>query len=658
VVSFAISFSSDRKGVCMSAIAGLIDWRGGPAGPSVRKALEALALHGRDGEGLWDGGNVALGWRQTILHKEDYAEKQPLTGGGGALKLVFDGRIDNREDLARALTLSPESAREWPDSAYVLAAFEKWGEECVPHLLGDFAFAIWNADKRMLFLARDHIGTRPLYFHRGEHFVMFATQPSALFTNPRVPRDIDDEKFLLDLAAVPFNPGETLYRGIERVPIGNAVILSEKEIVTSRHWQPESIPELRYKNDNDYVEEFKSILDEAVRCRLRTIHPIGSHLSSGWDSSTVAAVAAGLLAGKNGKLTAFTAVPPEKWRAGAVTAGTGPTDEGPIAKAVAQMYPNIEHVLVRGSGRLDLDALDRHADAFEYPKKTINNIGWMESLYSEARNRGIRVMLSGGMGNRTVSHDGLTLLPYLLRHGDILTLSREWRALSRDTYTHKRLATLTFGPYLPEFVWQLLRWGFKRPRRTIRMRTGVNPNSLSEEYLWKVARFRGTNPANAYRADDRVMRYLCTQTPDLGLLWGGSLADYDVQTLDPTADRRLMVFRAAIPERQFLRNGEAKWLVRRAMRNKLPDLLFNQAARGQQAAEWFDAASASRHELNTEVERLSANPRMGSLVDIPLLQNLMRRWPSQVSNASEIFLYRRLLIIVSSARFVRRFIEH
>jgi asparagine synthase (glutamine-hydrolysing) len=641
----------------MSAIAGLIDWHGGPAEPSVRKALEALALHGRDGGSLWDGGSVSLGWRQAILQMEDYADKQPLIGGGGSLKLVFDGRIDNREELSRALTLSSECAREWPDSAFVLAAFEKWGDECVPHLLGDFAFAVWNSDKRMLFLARDHIGHRPLYFHRGDGFFMFATQPSALFTNPRVPRDIDDEKFILDLAVVPFEARDTLYTRIERVPAGHALLVREDGIVSLRHWRPESIPELRYKRDDEYVEEFQSILSEAVRCRLRTIHPIGSHLSSGWDSSTVTAVAAGLLARENGKLTAFTSVPPALWRPGAVTAGTGVTDEGPIANAVAQRFPNVEHVLVPGTGRLDLEALDRHGDAFEYPKKTVNSIGWLEKLNAEARNRGVRVMLSGTLGNRTVSYDGLCLLPYLFRTLNWWTLAREWRALHGPENRYLHLGALTFGPYLPEFVWDGIRWGFGIPRRTIKMLTGINPRAISEKDLRRVARHRGANPANAHRVDDRVMRSICTQTPDLGLIWGGCLAAYDVETRDPTSDRRLMAFRAAVPERQFLSNGQTKWLARRAMRNTLPEAVFDQTGRGEQAAEWFDAASRSRVELAAELENLAANPRMELVLDIPFMRSLMQAWPSKLSDKRNVFPYRRLLAVIGSARFARRIIE-
>ncbi len=312
-------------------------------------------------------------------------------------------------------------------------------------------------------------------------------------------RDIDDELFVLDLAGVPLEPGQTIYRNIERVPAGHAVRISETASVNLRHWRPDCLPPLRYQRDDDYVEQFRSILTAAVACRLRSVHPVGSHLSSGWDSSTVTATAATLLHG-SGRLTAYTAVPPVGWSAHSAE-NQGLTDEGPIAAAVARMFPNLEHVLIRGAGHLDLTTLDRHADAFEYPQKTVNNFGWMESLYRDARSRGIRVMLSGGMGNRTISHDGLTLLPYLFRHARLPALAREWLALRRRTYTHKHLAALTFGPYLPEPGWDLIRWadGMATPIAAS-VRLGIHPLALSD------LRLRGAAPARPAHRRERSPR--------------------------------------------------------------------------------------------------------------------------------------------------------
>lgn len=486
---------------------------------------------------------------------------------------------------------------------------------------------------------------------------MFASRPSALFTNSRVPRDIDDERFVLDLAMVPLQPGETLYRNIERVSIGHAVRITEGASVNLRHWRPESIPHRHYQRDEDYVDEFRSILTAAVACRLRSIHPVGSHLSSGWDSSTVTATAA-LLMKAGGRLTAYTAVPPASWKNEALKP-EGVTDEGPIATAVARNFPNIEHVLIRATGGLDLMALDRRADANEYPLKTVNNIGWLESLYCEARSRGIRVMLSGGMGNRTISYDGLTLLPYLLRQGSLAALGREWLALRRGTYSLKHLSALTFGPYVPEAGWSLIRQMLGMPKPIAQMRSCIHPLALTEQRLQQAARLARLTPVNAHRVDDRMMRWYCTQTPDVSLIWSGTLAAFDVETRDPLGDRRLMAFRAAIPERQFLFQGQTKWLVRRAMQATLPTELVTQThrGRGRQAANWFDAAGRSRDALRAEVERLAGTPRIESLIDIPLLRFLLDTWPARLRDARETFSYRRLLMVLSAGRFIRRFLE-
>lgn len=632
----------------------MIAWCGAPAAPVVNGALDALFLHGRDSQGLWDGGSASLGWRQTILHAEDYFDRQPLTGGGGSLRLVFDGRIDNRATLARTLAIGHEQAREWPDSAFALSAFEKWGTECVDKLLGDFAFAVWNERTRQLFLVRDHIGNKPLYFCRGSDFFMFASQPSALFTNARIPRDLDDGNLLRHLAFIRLAPGATVYRGIEQVPMGTGLLVSENAVVSLRHWNPESIPGLRYKRDDDYVDEFRSIVNDSVECRLRSIHPVGSHLSSGWDSSTVTATAALLLGNRNSSLTAFTSAPPVTWRE-SVASDRVITDESMIAAAVAQMYPNVEHVVIRGSGRFDLSSLDRHSAAAEFPHRTINNAGWLEKLNITARERGIRVLLAGAMGNRTLSYHGMGYLPLLFRHGRWSKLSREWLALHRCGHTHLALGARTLGPYLPVPFWDFLTWLARRPARMNGAPTGLNPLAIDEKLQREIE--KSSRPAGTICMDDRAARKDCTQTPDAVLIWGGTLAAFDIDVREPLGDRRLMAFRAAIPERQFLCNGQTKWLARRAMDGILPGVLTSQRGRGRQAAEWFEAATESRGLLSEELDRLAAISRLESLFDIPLLREMIGGWPTSVSDANEAASYKALLVVITGARFARRFLE-
>jgi asparagine synthase (glutamine-hydrolysing) len=118
-----------------------------------------------------------------------------------------------------------------------------------------------------------------------------------------------------------------------------------------------------------------------------------------------------------------------------------------------------------------------------------------------------------------------------------------------------------------------------------------------------------------------------------------------------------MAFRAAVPERQFLRNGQLKWLVRRAMEGRLPAALTTLTGRGHQAAEWFDAASQALEALRTEVQCLAASPRMESLIDIPWVRALIGQWPARMGDAGQTFSYRRFLGVIGAARFARRFVE-
>jgi asparagine synthase (glutamine-hydrolysing) len=523
-------------------------------------------------------------------------------------------------------------------------------------LIGDYAFAVWDPAENQLTLARDHLGVRPLFFHRGAGFVMFASMPSALFTNANVPMDLDDEKVALELAAVHKSPWETFYRGIERVQPGHAVVFGRKSSRLYRHWRPETIAELRYRRGDDYVDAFREILRDAVSARLRTIHPVGTHLSSGWDSSTVTATAASILGGAGRELTAFTAVPPETWQVNHESS-SALTNEGPLAALVAARFSNVTHALIEGPATFDLTAIDRHASAFEHPKNAVFSIGWHERLHYDARHRGIRVMLSAAGGNRTMSCTGLESLSGMFRKRQWPALVRELIALRKTGYPIRRSAADAFGPYLPEFAWAAARRVRGIPEPTLWMRLGVNPTVLSDNRLKEISKMQRTNPANSYRMDDLLYRVFCTTTPDFGTSWGSHLAAYDIDFRDPSTDRRLVAFRAAIPEAQFLNEGQTKWLLRRAMAEVLPAELMLQKNRGQQAAEWFDTARLAGESITAEVELVSANPRLRELFDVPLLHQLTRRWPEKIDGRETEIKYRRLLIVVGWARFMRHFLH-
>jgi asparagine synthase (glutamine-hydrolysing) len=172
----------------LSAIAGLVRLDDQPVDPAEPAAMRArLAHRGPDGGGDWHGGPAGLTHCLLRVTPESLSEQQPLASSERII--TADARLDNRAELCAALG-RPDAGQ--PDAALILAAYERWGAACAEHLLGDYAFAIWDSAERTLFCARDYIGFKPFYYHAGPHLFAFATELKALFALPDVPRRLNE----------------------------------------------------------------------------------------------------------------------------------------------------------------------------------------------------------------------------------------------------------------------------------------------------------------------------------------------------------------------------------------------------------------------------------------------------------------------------------
>src|SRR5438045_2286778 len=173
----------------MSAIFGLANLDGQPVSVEALPAMDsALARWGPDGGGMWRKGPCALG--QRLLHNtpESLFEKAPLRACGGSVALVAAARLDNRDELFRALRIPATEQATMADGGLIMRAYEKWGEETPPRLLGDWAFAAWDSEQRSLFVARDQFGHASLYYHSAPSFFAFASHYAGLMALRRVPR--------------------------------------------------------------------------------------------------------------------------------------------------------------------------------------------------------------------------------------------------------------------------------------------------------------------------------------------------------------------------------------------------------------------------------------------------------------------------------------
>lgn len=183
------------------------------------------------------------------------------------------------------------------DVDVLLAAYEKWQQQLLDHLLGDFAFTIWDKERQSLFLARDHMGRRPLFYHQGRGWFAFASMPAGLLALPEIPMAPDEERVRDLLLLLRDSSEHSYFAGIKRLLPGHyALLRADCTLSSRRYWEPPTEERIYFKSDDDYVEAFLEILEEAVRCRLRSTGGIASQLSAGFDSATISSIAAHQLA--------------------------------------------------------------------------------------------------------------------------------------------------------------------------------------------------------------------------------------------------------------------------------------------------------------------------------------------------------------------------
>jgi asparagine synthase (glutamine-hydrolysing) len=614
----------------MSAIFGLVAVRGdGLPGHALEAMRSALADHGGDGGDTWALGGASLGQQLKLTTPEDLFERQPLVSRDGLRVLVSDGRIDNRPELSGELGL-PRSARTVPDSAFILAAYERWGTDCLQHLIGSFCFAVWDAGPKRLLLARAPFSARPVFFHQATDFVAFATMPRALFALPGVPRRLCLESVADNLILVPAEPGASLFHDIRSLEPGHALTVEPRGCHVRAFWKPELRRELRLRRDEEYVEAFTERFDRVVADHLRSLGPVGVLMSGGLDSTSVAATAAPLLARRGERLAAFTAAPRDGFLE--VDAPHWLVDEAPLASTVAARYENIDLSVIRTEGRFFLDELDRYFDAAEMPYEATASRVWHEGIMAEAQRRGVRVLLTGKCGNWTVSWNGSGLMRSLIGTGRWAAAWREAGALASADRARPTARALVSGGFIPQLPWKV--------QLAIARRRGADDPLLAPGAWWapispihpEFARAQSVAARSRARGCDHWFRRRI-DTPErrcarlmhvqrLAGMNGAFQALYGTDIRDPTADVRIAEFCLSLPEEQYRRGDVSRWLIRRAMADRLPAEILASPRRGIDTADWFERLCGAQARVFETLHLLEQSETASTVLDLPRMRRL------------------------------------
>lgn len=254
----------------------------------LERMCRVIAHRGPDDQGTFISGAVGLGMRRLSII--DLAGgHQPMSGCDSGSTIVFNGEIYNYRELQSDLKARGHQFRTNSDTEAIIHAYEEYGPDCVTHLRGMFAFAIWDERKRQLFIARDRAGKKPLYYTvTASGTILFGSELKSLREHPEFQGNIDPEGLDAYLTFGYIADPLTIFSGVQKLPPGHHLTYKDGKTRIEQYWDfPHELPAEPAQSEDAYVEELRRLLDEAVRIRLVADVPLGAFLSGGVDSSTI-----------------------------------------------------------------------------------------------------------------------------------------------------------------------------------------------------------------------------------------------------------------------------------------------------------------------------------------------------------------------------------
>jgi asparagine synthase (glutamine-hydrolysing) len=581
-----------------------------PSEALLQRMTQTLLHRGPDEGSYYLDGPVGLGHRRLSIIDVG-GGKQPIFNEDKSKVIVFNGEIYNFKELRVSLLEKGHHFATLSDTEAILHAYEEYGERCVEHLRGMFAFAIWDKQKRELFLARDRVGIKPLYYYWDDEKLLFASEIKAILQDTTVAREIDPLSLDDYLTYLYIPAPRTIFRRIKKLRPGHTLTFSQQGVKEREYWDLTFTPQ-NGLTEEEYAEGLLKKLQESVSKHLVSEVPVGAFLSGGIDSSAIVGIMAGLLDR-----------PVNTASIGFREAGF---DELPYARIVAEKFQTqtYEKTVEANAARI-LDALiwffdEPFADSSMVPTYYVSQV---------AREK-VTVCLSGDGGDENFAgyrryrfdffeNHCREIFPQALRVPLFRTLGQlypkaDW--LPRVFRAKAFLTNLSLSPeraYFHSMSWFSPEMKNRLYRDSLKTAIGEYDSfAVMKQYF---NRTQGWDPLSRIQYVD-IKTYLVDDI--LTKVDRASMA-HSLETRVPLLDHEVMEYAARIPAHYKLRNGEGKYIFKRALRGLLPAEVMNRHKMGFSIplAQWF------RGELKGMFEErvLTSKAFVGQLFDpVPIQQ--------------------------------------
>ncbi len=573
----------------MCGINGIVDPTNQMGGESSIQAMNAIISHrGPDDQGVYSRESVHLGHRRLSII-DVKTGSQPMSDRQKSLWIVYNGEVYNFKELRRDLQERGYVFQTKSDTEVIIHAYEEYGEKCVEKLRGMFAFAIWDIKKRQLFLARDRLGKKPLYyFFDGKSFV-FASELKAILQVPGITKELEYSS-VLDYFTYQYIPfPQSIFKRIHKLPPAHYLVarlvpsksvdfgrnqvssngsLSEAiKFTVHKYWDLEFAPDHTF-SERQWIDGIEEHLLEAVRIRMRSDVPIGAFLSGGVDSSAIVAL-----------MSKFSPRPVKTF---SIVFDDAVYDESGYARMVAEQYSTDHHEFVVRPDAVDI--LPRLAWQFDEPFADPSALPtyYVSKMASEV----VKVVLSGDGGDEAFAgydwygsffrYKKYDCIPLSLRRSVLGFLAKQIPLGIRGKGTLKHMAESPFFRYAgiisSQLVWLHDKLLHEDVKKVIGGRTpgadiaGANYQFLKEHY----DRFHGTEELSRLLYTD-IKTYLAedilTKVDRASMLCS-------LETRAPLLDHKFLEFLATMPAQFKLAQGEGKFIFKKAMEKYLPEKLL------------------------------------------------------------------------------------
>jgi asparagine synthase (glutamine-hydrolysing) len=563
----------------MCGIAGLIIGRHMQNAPDIlRRMTDAIAHRGPDDEGFHESvtsdGRFFLGLGHRRLSIIDLSTgHQPIGNEDGSIQIVFNGEIYNFQALRQELIARGHHFATSSDTETIVHAYEEYGEACVEHFRGMFAFAIWDANRQKLFLARDRYGKKPLFIYVKDDVLLFASEIKALLAFPRIETRVSLEA-VWDYLAYRYVPGPvTLYANIRKLMPGNYAVWERGELREVNYYHPpDRQPYTRVELPTDPVGSFLELLEESVNIRMVSDVPFGAFLSGGIDSSAVV-----------GLMARHSSLPVKTFSVGFAESRYS---ELGYARDIANQFATDHHELTISQNHLmdELPALVRFRDA---PVSEPSDIP-IYLLSKEAR-RSVKMVLTGEGSDEFLGGypkhvferyvGAYQMIPFLLRHGLIEPL------IYTLPYRFRRAKTAIRNLGLENPVERLPRWFGALSRREREELVAFRPPQKMNNQEIQFESLPGNSPLRRILYFDQT-----SWLPDNLLERGDRMTmAASLEARMPFMDHELAAFVSSLPDKYRVRGRRTKWLLYEAMKRMLPESILNRPKVGFRVPvnEWF-----------------------------------------------------------------------